>query len=84
MLFNSVEFIFLFLPVALGAFWALLRVGNRAPRVLGLVAFAVGYASIAWLLGYVAKHTMYVFVGYRIALGLLVFVLLGANVISAT
>jgi D-alanyl-lipoteichoic acid acyltransferase DltB (MBOAT superfamily) len=29
-LFNSVEFIFLFLPVALGAFWALLRVGNRA------------------------------------------------------
>ena len=30
MLFNSVEFIFAFLPVTLGAFWAVLRVGNRA------------------------------------------------------
>ncbi|WP_239153147.1 undecaprenyl-diphosphate phosphatase [Virgisporangium aliadipatigenens] len=52
--------------------------------VATLVAFGLGYASIAWLLGYVAKHTMYVFVGYRIVLGLLVFGLLAANVISAT
>lgn len=40
-----------------------------------VIAFALGYASIAWLLNWVAKHTFYIFVFYRIALG---GVLLGA------
>jgi undecaprenyl-diphosphatase len=40
------------------------------------VAFAVGYASIAWLLRWVAHHSVYVFVGYRITLGVLVLALL--------
>jgi undecaprenyl-diphosphatase len=48
------------------------------------VAFAVGYAAIAWLLRWVAHHTVYVFVAYRIALGCLVLALLTTGVISAT
>ncbi|MFB9907079.1 undecaprenyl-diphosphate phosphatase [Allokutzneria oryzae] len=52
--------------------------------VATLVAFAIGYATIAWLLRYVAKHSVYVFVWYRIALGLFLFAMLGAGAISAT
>ncbi|WP_025619970.1 undecaprenyl-diphosphate phosphatase [Salinispora cortesiana] len=48
------------------------------------VAFAVGYAAIAWLLRYVAHHTLYIFVLYRVALGTLVFALLLTGTISAT
>lgn len=48
------------------------------------VAFAVGYASIAWLLKFVVDHSMYWFVGYRIALGTLVLALLATGTISAT
>jgi undecaprenyl-diphosphatase len=48
------------------------------------VAFAVGYAAIAWLLRWVAHHSVYVFVVYRIALGGLVLALLATGVISAT
>ena len=48
------------------------------------VAFAVGYASIAWLLKFVVDHSMYWFVGYRIALGALVLALLATGTISAT
>ena len=38
--------------------------------VATLIAFVLGYASIAWLLRYVARHSVYVFVWYRVALGL--------------
>jgi undecaprenyl-diphosphatase len=48
------------------------------------VAFALGYASIAWLLRYVARHSVYLFVWYRVALGLLLFVALGFGWLSAT
>ncbi|MDG4831182.1 undecaprenyl-diphosphate phosphatase [Solwaraspora sp. WMMD1047] len=48
------------------------------------IAFAVGYAAIAWLLRYVAHHTLYVFVLYRVALGTLVLGLLMTGTISAT
>jgi undecaprenyl-diphosphatase len=34
-----------------------------------LVSFVVGYASIAFLLGYLKKHTTWVFIVYRLALG---------------
>jgi undecaprenyl-diphosphatase len=37
--------------------------------VATLIAFVLGYASIAWLLRYVAHHTFYPFVLYRVALG---------------
>ena len=37
--------------------------------VATLIAFAVGYAAIAWLLRYVEHHSVYLFVWYRFALG---------------
>ncbi|GAB2648349.1 undecaprenyl-diphosphate phosphatase [Prescottella soli] len=52
--------------------------------VATLIAFAIGYATIAWLLRFVVDHSMYWFVGYRIALGTLVLVLLATGVVSAT
>ncbi|RKN15343.1 undecaprenyl-diphosphate phosphatase [Micromonospora musae] len=63
--------------------------GTAAPTVAMLVvatiiAFGVGYAAIAWLLRYVAHHTLYVFVLYRVALGTLVLALLMTGAISAT
>jgi len=63
--------------------------GGAAPTgvqmiVATVIAFALGYASIAWLLRYVAHHTLYVFVWYRIALGALVLGLLATGTINAT
>jgi undecaprenyl-diphosphatase len=52
--------------------------------VATLIAFGIGYAAIAWLLRYVAHHTLYVFVLYRVALGTLVLSLLLTGTISAT
>ncbi|GAB3808145.1 undecaprenyl-diphosphate phosphatase [Micromonospora zhanjiangensis] len=52
--------------------------------VATVIAFAVGYAAIAWLLRYVAHHTLYVFVLYRVALGSLVLALLMTGTIAAT
>ncbi|MFT4086273.1 MAG: undecaprenyl-diphosphate phosphatase [Gordonia sp. (in: high G+C Gram-positive bacteria)] len=52
--------------------------------VATLIAFVVGYASIAWLLKFVSGHSMVWFAGYRVALGLLVIGLLAGGVISAT
>lgn len=52
--------------------------------VATLIAFAVGYAAIAWLLRFVERHSVYVFVWYRILLGLVVLALLSAGTISAT
>ena len=52
--------------------------------VATLVAFAVGYATIAWLLRYVENHTVYVFVWYRLILGLLVLLAVTGGLIPAT
>ena len=49
-----------------------------------LIAFVVAYASIAWLLKFVAHHPITTFVWYRVALGLVLFVVLGAGWLSAT
>lgn len=46
------------------------------------VSFVVAYASIAWLLGFVAKHSFNAFVLYRIVVGALLFALLGAGVLT--
>jgi undecaprenyl-diphosphatase len=47
-------------------------------------AFVVGLASIHWLLKWLANHSTFIFVYYRIALGALVMVLLGTGVLDAT
>jgi undecaprenyl-diphosphatase len=55
------------------------------PTIVGtIVSFVVAYASIAWLLRYVSKNSIMIFVWYRVAIGVLVIVLLSAGVISAT
>jgi undecaprenyl-diphosphatase len=50
--------------------------------VATLIAFVVGYAAIAWFLRYLAHHSVRIFVGYRIALGALVLILVAAGAIS--
>ncbi|GAA2669485.1 MULTISPECIES: undecaprenyl-diphosphate phosphatase [Actinosynnema] len=52
--------------------------------VATLVSFVVGYATIAWLLRYVSKHSYSVFVWYRLLLGLVLMGLLSMGLISAT
>jgi undecaprenyl-diphosphatase len=49
-----------------------------------VVAFVVAYATIAWLLRFVAHHPITWFVPYRVALGALILVLLASGVMSAT
>ncbi|AYF79214.1 undecaprenyl-diphosphate phosphatase [Nocardia yunnanensis] len=48
------------------------------------VSFVVGYASVAWLLRFVARHSLDWFVGYRLVLGATMLVLLATGVVSAT
>lgn len=50
--------------------------------VATLLAFVVGYASIAFLLRWLAHHSTAIFVAYRVVLGTLVLVLAGAGVIG--
>jgi undecaprenyl-diphosphatase len=48
-----------------------------APTLVGtVVAFLVAYASIAWLLRFVASHSIAAFVPYRVAVGVIVIVAL--------
>jgi undecaprenyl-diphosphatase len=55
------------------------------PVLVGLVvAFLVAYATIAWLLRFVANHSLLPFVWYRVILGVLVVGVLAAGVLSAT
>jgi len=58
-------------------------VGLPALAVGTLVSFAVAYASIAWLLRFVAKHSFNSFVIYRIVVGVVLIGLLSANVVDA-
>jgi len=48
-----------------------------------LVSFVVAYASIAWLLRYIAKHSFTLFIVYRIIVGLLLLGLLSAGTLDA-
>ena len=48
-----------------------------------LIAFVVGYASIAWLLKFVGSHSFEWFAAYRIPVGLIVMLLLGLGVLAA-
>ncbi|MGW5136955.1 undecaprenyl-diphosphate phosphatase [Streptomyces sp. NPDC004135] len=57
---------------------------GAAPLAVGtVVSFVVAYASIAWLLKFVAKHSFNAFVVYRAAVGVLLFGLLGAGVLHS-
>jgi undecaprenyl-diphosphatase len=58
------------------------HVGLGALAVATLLAFIVGYASIAFLLRYLSSHSTIVFVIYRVALGALVLVLVSSGTIK--
>jgi len=50
--------------------------------VATVIAFAVGYAVIAWLMRYISKNSFLPFVVYRIALGVLLFVLVAIGTLA--
>jgi len=53
--------------------------------IVGIViAFIVAYASIAWLLKFVAHHPITIFIWYRVALGLVIILALSTGWLSAT
>ena len=60
---------------------ATLGVGEMAVGIA--VAFGVAYASIAWLLRFVAGHTLIPFVWYRVVLGVLLIVALAGGWMTA-
>jgi len=79
------------IPAVLGAGFFELRDAVGTDSVYGVgptvaatvVAFLVGYATIAWLLRYISTHSYLSFVIYRIALGVTVLALLGTGSLSA-
>ncbi|WP_405798200.1 undecaprenyl-diphosphate phosphatase [Streptomyces sp. NBC_01506] len=57
---------------------------DTAPLIVGTaVSFAVAYASIAWLLKFIARHSFNVFVVYRVVVGVLLFALLATGTLTA-
>jgi len=57
---------------------------GAAPLAVGtIVSFVVAYASIAWLLKFVAKHSFNAFVVYRIIVGVLLLGLLSTGGLSS-
>ena len=81
---------FLGIPALVGA--GVLELGDAAggnvsttALVVGsAVSFVVAYASIAWLLRFVARHTLMPFVWYRLTFAAVVIALLGTGIITAT
>jgi undecaprenyl-diphosphatase len=58
---------------------------GAVPLLVGtVVSFVVAYASIAWLLRFVAKHSISLFAFYRVLLGIVLLILLTTSTITAT
>jgi undecaprenyl-diphosphatase len=58
---------------------------GMVPTLVGtLVSFVVAYAAVAWLLKFVAHHSIVAFVPYRVVVGGVLLALLSAGVMSAT
>lgn len=72
------------LPDAFEPSGAGLQASGAQLLVATLVSFGLGYASIAWLLRFVANHSMYWFAGYRIIVGVAVMILLATGTVAAT
>jgi undecaprenyl-diphosphatase len=81
---------FLAIPALTGASLYELKDVNTSvvgwgPLILGtVVSFVVAYAAIAWLLRYVARHPITIFVWYRLAAAILLALLLAAGVVNPT
>ncbi len=76
--------------VVLSGLFEMRKINDRGGAGAGLtgvaliLSFVVGLASIVWLMRWISGHSMYVFVVYRIFVGVLLIGLLSAGVISAT
>jgi undecaprenyl-diphosphatase len=74
--------------VVLSGLFELRHLGDGGGAPIGatiiatVLAFVTGYAAIAWLLRFLAHHSIGVFAGYRIVLGAGVLLLAAANVIN--
>lgn len=56
---------------------------GAVPTIIATIfAFIVGYASIAWLLKYLTKHPVTIFVVYRIVLGVVVLALVASGAVN--
>ena len=82
---------FLSIPALLGA--TVLQIAQEAGNIstgvgwvntatATLVSFVVGYAAVAWLLKFIARHSYSIFIAYRLLLGATLMVLLATNVIE--
>jgi undecaprenyl-diphosphatase len=67
------------LPSALGG-----DISVVSTVVATIVSFVVAYAAVAWLLKFVAHHSIVWFVGYRVALGAILVALLATGVLAPT
>jgi undecaprenyl-diphosphatase len=78
--------------VVLSGVYEAARIGSKhepspGAGVIGvavLLAFITGLASIAWLMRWLARHSTFVFIYYRLALGAAIIVLLSTGVLQAT
>ena len=76
--------------VVLSGLFELRKIGGEGgtswgPTIVAtVVAFAVGYAAIAWLLRWLTSHSMLVFAVYRVVLGALILFLVYAGHLAAT
>ncbi len=74
--------------VVLSALFEMREIGHgdgasvEATIIAAVAAFISGYAAIAWLLRYLATHTLAAFIAYRIPLGVLVLTLAATGTIS--
>ncbi|MCV7400986.1 undecaprenyl-diphosphate phosphatase [Mycobacterium fragae] len=50
--------------------------------VATVIAFVIGLAAVAWFLRFLVAHSMYWFVGYRVAVGVGVMILLASGVVA--
>ncbi|GGL24239.1 undecaprenyl-diphosphate phosphatase [Phycicoccus endophyticus] len=65
--------------------WGDLKTLGAGQMLVGIVvAFVTAYASIAWLLRFVATNSLRAFIGYRVALGAALVLALAAGWLSAT
>lgn len=78
--------------VVLSGLYEAARIGSKNQNHPGMglvgvavvIAFVVGLASIAWLMKFLSNHSTFIFIYYRIGLGVLLIVLLSTGVLKAT
>lgn len=78
--------------VVLSGVYEAARIGSKHEEGPGVgitgvavvLAFVTGLASIAWLMRWLSRHSTFVFIYYRLALGILLIILLSTGVLEAT